>query len=249
MYQQRLPKSILHDKNKVRLAMLIGEMLLILIVFNASSYFNTITYTKSINLVGIILMAFLLFWIWVKSKISGYKRVDLGLCFGSVSQKQWKLILSFILIFYVIVFVVETLFPSEIKGDVTFIRLFFTVIFTLTFGPVFEELLFRGYLFIRSQDVFQKRSLEFSSFKISLASIFSGIAFGFWHLPTPMIIGYFNDPIIEIYQGLFGFVLLASIVGIFLGEIRRKTKSLLPGMILHLASNSAYVLAMAMRML
>jgi len=229
-------------------AILICEILLILIVFNAGSYFGTTTYARSISIVGIILTVFLLFWIWANSKIFGYKRVDLGLCFRSVSKKQWGAILSFVLVFYPLVFVIEMFFPSEIKGDFTFIRLFFTAIFTLTFGPVFEELLFRGYLFVRGQEVFQKKSLGFSNFKISYASIFSGIAWGFWHLPTPIILCYFNDPIIEIYRSLIGFVPVASVTGIFLGEIRRKTKSLLPGMILHLAGNSAYVLEVAMKM-
>jgi len=229
--------------------MLICEILLILIVLNAGSYFGTTTYSKSIFIVGIILTGFLLSWIWVNSKIYGFKRVDLGLCFRFVSQKQWKAILSFVLVFYPLIFAIETLFPSEIKGDVTVIRLFINAFFTLTFGPIFEELLFRGYLFTRSQDVFQKKSSGFSTLKISYASIFSGIAWGVWHLPTPIILLYFDDPIIKIYQSLFGFVLLASIVGICLGEIRRKTKSLLPGMILHLVGNSTYVIEVAMKML
>jgi len=237
------------EKNRRTSAILICEIFLILIVLNAGSYFGTTTYAKSIVIVGIILTVFLLLWIWVNSKIFGYKKVDLGLCFRSVSKKQWGAVFGFVLVFYPLVFAIELLFPSEIKGDATFIRLFFTAIFTLTFGPVFEELLFRGYLFVRSQDVFQKKSLGFSSLKISYASIFSGIAWGLWHLPTPIILCYFNDPIIEIYRSLIGFVLVASITGIFLGEIRRKTKSLLPGMILHLVGNSAYVLEVAMTIL
>ena len=238
-----------YEKLKISSVILIFEAILILIVFNASSYFGTTTYAKSIVLVGIILTVFLLFWMWVNCKVFGYKQVDLGLLFKSVSRNQWKIIFGFILVFYSIVFAIEVFFPSEIKGDITFIRLFFVAIFTLTFGPIFEELLFRGYLFFRSQNVFREKSLGFSSLRLSYASIFSGVAFGFWHLPTPIVLCYFNDLIIETYKGLFGFVLLASVGGIFLGEIRGRTKSLLPGMILHLVANSSYVIAMAMKML
>jgi len=56
-------------------------------------------------------------------------------------------IFAFGVIFYSLIFVVETLSPTEIRGEVTLFRLFTTAIFTLSFGPVFEELLFRGYLF------------------------------------------------------------------------------------------------------
>lgn len=229
--------------------MLTSEILLILIVFNSSSYFSTTTYAKSIDLIGVILTGFLMFWIWANSRIFGFNKVELGLCSKPVSHRLWKTIFCFVLVFYLVVFAVEILFPSEIKGDITFTRFFSTGIFTLIYGPVFEELLFRGYLFIRSQNFFQKRSLKFLIFQISPASIFSGVAFGFWHFPTPIILWFFNDSIIEIYSNLVGFVLFASIIGIFLGEIRRKTRSLLPGMVLHLVANSAYMLSIIMKVL
>lgn len=227
--------------------MLICEISVILVVLNAGSYFSTTTYTKSIDLLGIILTVFLLFWILVNGKIRGYERPDLGLCFRSISQKQWKAIVGFVVVFYPLMFAIETLFPSEIRGDVTFIKLVSTAVFTLAFGPIFEELLFRGYLFTRSQDVFHKKNVGSPSFEVSSASIVSGIAWGLWHLPTPIVLWYFNDPLIVIYQSLFGFVLLASIAGILLGEVRRRTESLLPGIVLHLVGNSAYVLTVAMR--
>ena len=244
----RLREMSKSETNGIQLIMLICETLVILLVFNAGSYFSTTTYSKSIDSVGIILTIFLLLWIWVHIKIYGYKGVDLGLCFGSISKKQWKAIVIFCLAFYSLAFVIETLFPSEMKGEITLIRLLLAAIFTLTFGPVFEELLFRGYLFTRSQDTFQMSRRVFLSFKVPFASIFSGVAWGFWHLPTPIILWYFNDSMIEIYQSLFGFVLLASMIGILLCEIKRKTKSLIPGMILHLVGNSAFILGMAMKM-
>lgn len=135
---------------------------------------------------------FLLSWIWVNSRFRfGYGRTDFGLTIGSVSRRQWRVIFAIAFLLYFVAFITELVFPTEIRGEVTVTRLFLTAAFTLTFGPVFEELLFRGYLFKRSQDAL---SLNLSP-KISVASIFSGITFGFWHFPTPLILFYFNDPI------------------------------------------------------
>ncbi len=157
-------------------------------VFNASSCFATTTYSKSINIIGIALVLFLLFWIYISSRLSKYSTSDLGLTIKSVSKRQWKIIFLFIFLFYFVAFTVELLFPSEIKGEVTLSRLLFTAIFSLTFSPIFEELLFRGYLFKRSHEALHGKVLNFLGFKMSFASIFSGIAFGFWHLPSPIIL-------------------------------------------------------------
>ncbi len=143
---------------------------------------------------------------------------------------------------YLVALPTELVFTSEVKEEVTLTGLFLTAVFTLTFGPIFEELLFRGYLFKRSQDALRFEVIS----KIPIASIFSGLAFGHWHLPTPLILLYFNDPIIKVYGSLFAFVLVASVMGIILGEIRRGTKSMLPGGLptllrkLHVRDNDSY---------
>ncbi len=112
-------------------------------------------------------------------------------------------------------FTVELLFPSEIRGEVTLTRLLLTAIFSLTFGPIFEELLFRGYLFKRSHEALHGSMLNFFGVKIPFAAIFSGIAFGLWHFPSPIILLYFNEPVFEIYKNLWGTVLEATIIGGF----------------------------------
>jgi len=114
---------------------------------------------------------------------------------------------------------------------------------------VFEELLFRGYLFKRGDEAFHGKVLNFLGFKMSFTSIFSGIAFGFWHLPSPIILLYFNEPVLEIYKNLWGTILGATVMGIFLGEIRYRTKSIALGSILHFCANSMYVVAMALKLL
>ncbi len=224
---------------------LLLETLLILIVLNASSYFSTTTYANSIYPVGVVLMMCLPFWIWVNSVFGwGYSMADLGLTIRSVSRRQWKAIFAIAFLLYLMAFFTELVSPSEVRGEVTLARLFLTAVFTLTFGPVIEELLFRGYLFKRSEDALH---FEVSS-KISVASVLSGLAFGLWHLPTPIILLYFGDPITRVYGNLLAFVLAASAMGIVLGEVRRRTKSILPGALLHFCANSIYVITMIMRL-
>ena len=92
----------------------------------------------------------------------------------------------------------------EDKGEVTLTRLLLTAIFSLTFGPIFEELLFRGYLFKRSHNALHGSMLNFFGAKIPFTAIFSGIAFGLWHFPSPIILLYFNEPVLEIYKNLWG---------------------------------------------
>jgi len=220
------------------------ETLLILVIFNASSYFRTTTYAKSIDSIGVVLTIFLLFWIWMNSRLRfGYGMADLGLVTNSISRRHWKVISVIVVILYLVAFTAELVFPSEVKGELTLIELFLTAVFTLTFGPIFEELLFRGYLFKRSQDALKIKNIT----KVSIASIFSGLTFGFWHLPTPLILIYFNDPIVEVYENLLVFVLVALVMGIALGEIRRRTKSILPGIILHFCANSIYVMTLVLQ--
>jgi len=155
------------------------------------------------------------------------------------------IIFATVVLLYVTALLTELVFPTEVRGEVTLARLFLTAAFTLTFGPIFEELLFRGYLFKRVQDAIH---FEVSS-KISIASIFSGLAFGLWHFPTPFILFCFNDSITRVYGSLLAFVLAASVAGIILAEVRRRTKSILPGAILHFSANSIYVITVALKLI
>ncbi|MCS7364325.1 MAG: hypothetical protein NDF54_02660 [archaeon GB-1867-035] len=68
------------------LTVLICEVLVIF--FNAGSYFNTTTYAKPIDLLGIFLAVFLLFWIWLNCRVYGYGWVDLGFSVRFVSRRQ-----------------------------------------------------------------------------------------------------------------------------------------------------------------
>jgi len=222
------------------------ETLLILVLFNASSYFGTTTYAKSIYQVGLALTTLLSVWIFISSRYRfGYGTDDLGLMVRPLSKRQWIAIISVAFLLYAAAFIAEIIFPTEVRGEVTFLRLIPTALFTLTFGPVFEELLFRGYLYKLSEDAFGAKAGSV----VSASSLFTGLAFGFWHLPTPLILLYFNDPIVTVYGSLLGFVLVASMMGTIVGEIRRRTGSIVPGAFLHFCANSTYVIVLAGRLL
>ncbi len=229
---------------------LLTEATLIVFVLNASSFFSTMTYTRSVDAVGILLTLTLVVWISLASWLwLGYGRHQLGLQSRSISRRQWLALAAVIISLYIAASFLEWLLPTEFEGRISLWRVVTVAAFTLTFGPVFEEFLFRGYLFTRFHSVTRQRTLTIGWLEVSLSSIFSGIAFGLWHLPTPIFVLYFRDPLVDIYQQLAGFIIIASILGILLGEVRRRTGSLLPCILLHLAANSIYVLTMALRLL
>jgi len=230
-------------------AFLICEALLILLLFNASSFFRTTTYTRSIASMGVLLTLTLIGWIAVASRrLLGYDGVDLGLRMRSVSGGQWLALAVLVLSLYLVAALSETLFPSEFGGDITLRRVAVTAAFSLTFGPGFEEVLFRGYLFKRIHDVSGGGSMNVGPLEVSFSSLFSGLLFGLWHLPAPILVLYFKDPLAKIYAGLTGVVIAAALMGVIMGEIRRRTGSILPGALLHFCSNSIYVITMASRL-
>lgn len=229
---------------------LIFESFLIVVVFNAGSYFGTTTYARSIVPVGIIMILSLIFWVFISSKLLWiYDRSDLGLQRRTVSRRQWEATALLVLTLYLAALVSESFYPTEFEGEITLNRIAVASSFTLTFGPLFEELLFRGYLFRRIDEVTYSRTLSTGRLEVSFASLFSGLLFGLWHLPTPIIVLHFKDPLLRTYSSLAGFVAAASLTGIVMGEIRRRTGSLLPGTLLHFCANSIYVLTMVSRLL
>ena len=177
-------------------AVLLCEVLLILVVFNASSFFRTTVYARSVTPIGVLLTLALTGWIWISCRLFwGYGRGELGLRARSVSQSRWRALAALVLSLYAVGFLSELFWPTEFEGAITLSRLAITAAFTLTFGPVFEELLFRGYFFRRIQYVACAEVLDLGLIQASFASIFSGLLFGLWHLPTPILIFYFHDPL------------------------------------------------------
>jgi len=228
---------------------LLCEALLILVFFNASSFFSTTTYARALTPIGALLTLSLTARTAAASRLLwGYGKAELGLQARSVSRRLWLAVAVVVFIIYLAGALSESSSPTTFKGEITPQRVAVTAAFTLTFGPLFEELLFRGYLFRRIYDATNGGALDLRFLKRSFASVFSGVLFGLWHLPAPILVLYFHDPIAEIYAGLAGFVAVASIVGVIGGEVRRRTRSILPGAVIHLCVNSLYVLAMASRL-
>jgi membrane protease YdiL (CAAX protease family) len=93
-------------------------------------------------------------------------------------------------------------------------------IMAVTVAPLFEELLFRGFL----QPLFSR------TFGITIGIVLTAVLFGALHLPE--------------YSSVWQYGLAVSIVGVVLGYIRERTQSVIPGTIMHACYNSIFVIAL-----
>jgi len=109
--------------------------------------------------------------------------------------------------------------PSNYSGG-------FQAIILLIYGsivtPIFEELIFRGYVWNKLNAVFEKERLTY---------IISTVLFAFWHL------GYIDSLAFRTETGLANVMLWKAITGlcygIVLGVVRLKTKNSYSTMLLH----------------
>lgn len=112
---------------------------------------------------------------------------------------------------------VFTLFPSSapwfefLMDSVTSGSTLLSSLYVILIGPIVEEVLLRGILF---------RKLE-KAFPMIPCIILSGVFFGIMHL--------------NLVQGLY-----AIPIGIFLGYLTYKTKSVIPAIIVHILNNSVF---------
>jgi len=214
-----------------RVLLLTLETIVILILVNPGSYFYTTTYRKAVPAAGYSLTAILMVWMVLRTRSLGFGRKDLGLTLR-VRRRWWGLTLALSLFILALGIWVELGTPAS-REPIPCTALLGTAAFNLAFGPVFEEFLFRSYLFARaSQAIGDGHSPG------PATSVFAGVAFGLWHLPTPIFVLYTGDSISGIYSSLAPTILTAVLVGILLGEIRRRSGSVLPCVALHAAANS-----------
>jgi len=109
--------------------------------------------------------------------------------------------------------------PSNYSGG-------FQAIMLLLYGsivtPIFEELIFRGYIWNRLNDIFEKEWITY---------IVSAVLFALWHL------GYVDSIAFRMETGLANVMLWKAITGlcygVVLGALRLKTKNCYSTMLLH----------------
>jgi len=195
--------------------MLILETASILLFFNAGSFFSTTSFRESSPVVGLAAVAALSAWMLWSSRSRGYSRRDLGLT-TSVSKRWWLATLA----------LCSCLPGPDVRG----FALLELAFFNLTFGPVFEETVFRSYLFRRAGEGLPCAAPW-------APSLFTGVAFGLWHLPAPLFVLYLGVNLPAAYTGLAPTVIGAAATGAVLGEIRRRSGSLAPCILIHATAN------------
>jgi len=130
--------------------------------------------------VGVILTLISLAWIgWMSRRVFGYRPADLGLTRGRVSRGVW----TFVVVAFLLGLAIELRWPSPVRGEVTVVRLLTAAGFSVIYSPLYEELLFRGYLFRRAQGVWPG-ALGGSWHRVHLASLFSAGLWALNHLPS-----------------------------------------------------------------
>lgn len=90
---------------------------------------------------------------------------------------------------------------------------------TVIFAPIYEEIIFRGFIF----HIFLK------NFQLFQAIVFSSLLFGLWHLKNIFFLNTYVLAKQIIYTGL--------IFGPIMALITHKTKNIWPGVILHFLNN------------
>ena len=167
-------------------------------------------------------------------------------CFKDPMMKfgSWKPYLQvslFIPLLYIIIYVITGLFYppdftlktfmtwagiEEMPFD-TFSFILVLFIFTLVVAPIInfipalgEEFGWRGYLLPKLMPLGRKKAL-----------IISGIIWGLWHLPFVFLIGYKSYPD-KIAGGLI-FTALITLLGIYIGALALKNKSMLLASYMH----------------
>jgi len=190
--------------------------------------------------VGVALTVASLAWIgWMSCWVFRYRLADLGLTRGQVSWGVWASIGAV----FLLGLAVELRWPSPVHGKVTVTRLLTAAAFSVVYSPLYEELLFRGYLFRRTWSI-SPGALGSGWYRIHFASLFSA---GFWalnHLPSLTLLVTLSLVDESPFVANWSFVALVALVGLVAGELRARTGSIWPGVALHALMNGLFVVSL-----
>jgi membrane protease YdiL (CAAX protease family) len=191
--------------------------------------------------VGAALTLACLAWIaWMSRRTCGYGLSDLGLAKHHAGRPVW----AFIIAVYLLGLAVELRWPSPVQGEVTRARLLTAAAYSVIYSPLYEELVFRGYLFRRAWGVWSG-AIGAGWHRIRLASLFTACLWALNHLPSLALLlalGLTGQQIPEIDWPFAAQVFLVGIIG---GELRARTGSIWPGVALHALMNALLVLSLA----
>ncbi|MFQ6059567.1 MAG: lysostaphin resistance A-like protein [Anaerolineae bacterium] len=190
--------------------------------------------------VGVVLTLVSLAWIgWMSRRIFGYRLADLGLTRGQVGWCVWALVGAAFLLGLAI----ELRWPSPVRGEVTVIRLLTATSFSVVYSPLYEELLFRGYLFRRAWSVWPG-ALGSGWYRVHFASLFSAGLWALNHLPSLALLVTLGFAGESPFAADWGFVIQVALIGVLAGELRARTGSIWPGVVLHALMNGLFVVSL-----
>lgn len=190
--------------------------------------------------IGAVLTLVCLAWMgWMSRWTHNYGLPDLGLARGRVSRGVW----AFIGALFLLGLAVELRWPSPVRGQVTATRLLIATAYSVVYGPLYEELLFRGYLFCRARDIWQG-TIGTGWYRIHFASLFSSGLWAVHHLPSLALLlalGLLGQPA---FGADWRFAALVTLAGVIVGELRARTGSIWPGVALHALLNGLFVVSL-----
>lgn len=109
--------------------------------------------------------------------------------------------------------------------------------------PLYEELLFRGYLFRRARSLWPW-AIGTGWYRAHFASLFSGCFWAVHHLPSLallLILSLIEEPA---FEADWAFAVLVAVMGMVAGELRARTGSIWPGTALHALMNGLFVVSL-----
>ncbi len=190
--------------------------------------------------VGLALTLATLVWVsGMARQVHGYRAADLGLGRGQVGKRVW----AFLAGIFLLGLALELRFPSSVHGPVTLARVASAGLFSVVYSPLYEELLFRGYLFRRIQDVWPGGWGQ-GWLRIRWASLLSSLFWALNHVPSLALLLVLGRTGAPAYAVEWSFLAQVFLLGIVAGELRARTHSIWPGTLLHAGMNSLFVLSM-----
>ncbi len=189
---------------------------------------------------GVALTLATLAWVgWMAWRVHGYGAAGLGLSWGRVGRGVW----AFVAGVFLLGLALELRSPSPVHGPVTLPRLVSAGLFSVVYSPLYEEFLFRGYLFRRAWEAWPG-ALGQGWARVHWASIVSSLFWALNHMPSLALLLVLARTGAPPYSVAWSFLIQVFLLGIVAGELRARTHTIWPGTLLHAGMNSLFILSM-----
>lgn len=151
------------------------------------------------------------------------KKHNIPLSFRPDFRRNSKTFFILFTIFVIVFFITTPIITNSIN-----IRSIFLLIESALLIPIFEEILFRGYLW---------NKLEFEGFSKITVFIVITLLFGFWHLGYTDVI-MLRVPFDNLLFTMSMKIIIGIIIGAIIGFARYKTENAYLGLLIHIFINT-----------